>query len=317
MTTAPPFDPELAPILAASPIPATITADMIPVLRSAPFTPPIADLVAGRPLEHRDVEIEGPDGGRLTLAVIRPAERTPDAPVILYLHGGGMIIGDRFTGIAPVLDWVETHGAAAVSVEYRLAPEHPAPAAVEDAYAALRWVASQGRELGIDTRRLIVAGTSAGGGIAASTVLHARDAGGPAVLAQLLMSPMLDDRDETLSTEQYAEAGSWTRVSNTTGWSALLGDRRGGPQVTSDDAASRATDLTGLPSTFIDVGSAEVFRDEDTAYAARLWEAGIDAELHVWAGGFHIFDGIAPAARISQATVEARHTWLRRILGRQ
>ncbi|MFJ3407117.1 alpha/beta hydrolase [Promicromonospora sp. NPDC090134] len=316
MTTIPPFDPELAPILAASPIPSTITADMIPVLRSVPFTPPIADLVAGRPIEHRDIEIEGPGGGRITLAVIRPTERTPDAPVILYLHGGGMIIGDRFTGIAPVLDWVETHGVVAVSVEYRLAPEHPAPAGVEDAYAALQWIADQASELGIDARRVIVAGTSAGGGIAASTVLRARDAGGPAVHGQLLMSPMLDDRDETLSTLQYADTGSWTRVSNTTGWSALLGDRRGGPQVTSDDAAARATDLTGLPSTFIDVGSAEVFRDEDTAYANSLWEAGIDTELHVWAGGFHIFDGIAPDAQISRATVKARHTWLRRILSR-
>jgi acetyl esterase/lipase len=145
--------------------------------------------------------------------------------------------------------------------------------------------------------------------------LLARDRQGPTALAQLLMSPMLDDRDQSVSSHQYSQTGSWSRESNDTGWNALLGERRKTDAVSIYAAPARAGDLSGLPPAFIDVGSAEVFRDEDVAYADRLWASGVQAELHVWAGGFHIFDGAVPTAALSVAALDARTAWVRRTLG--
>ncbi|MFE6360274.1 alpha/beta hydrolase [Streptomyces sp. NPDC057806] len=310
----PPYDPELGELLANSPLPAVITAEMIEPLRAAPFTAPIEEVLATRALDHRVVTVPGPDG-ELTASVFTPRDKAATAPGIYFLHGGGMIVGDRFTGIANILDWALEHGAVVVSLDYRLAPEHPAPAPVEDAYAGFVWTAAHAAELGIDPERILLAGTSAGGGLAAGVALLARDRKGPTALAQLLMSPMLDDRDQTVSTLQYSGTGSWSRESNSTGWTALLGDLRGTDAVSPYSAPARATDLSGLPPAFIDVGSAEVFRDEDVTYASRLWAAGVQAELHVWAGGFHIFDGAAPAAALSTAALTARTAWVRRTLG--
>jgi acetyl esterase/lipase len=125
---------------------------------------------------------------------------------------------------------------------------------------------------------------------------------------------MLDDRDSTASSRQYTQTGSWSRESNDTGWTALLGDRRKTERVSTYAAPARATDLTGLPPAFVDVGSAEVFRDEAVAYASALWAAGVQAELHVWAGGFHMFHGPAPTAALSVAAVRERADWVRRAL---
>ncbi|MYX20473.1 alpha/beta hydrolase fold domain-containing protein, partial [Streptomyces sp. SID8380] len=156
---------------------------------------------------------------------------------------------------------------------------------------------------------------SAGGGLAAGVALAARDRGGPALLGQLLMCPMLDDRNDTPSAVQMAGTGLWDREANHMGWTALLGERRGGPDVSPYAAPARAVDLAGLPPAFVDVGSAETFRDEDVAYASRLWACGVQTELHVWPGGFHGFDGIAPQAALSQTARTTRTEWLRRLLG--
>lgn len=312
--TRPPYDPELGELLANSPLPATITGEMIEPLRAAPFTAPIEEVLSTRDLDHRVVVVPV-DDGELSASVFTPRGRRTAGPGIYFLHGGGMIIGDRFTGIATILDWAEEHDAVVVSLDYRLAPEHPAPTPVEDAYAGWVWTAAHADDLGIDPDRMLLAGTSAGGGLAAGVALLARDRQGPKAMAQLLMSPMLDDRDETVSTLQYSGTGSWSRESNTTGWTALLGELRGTEAVSVYSAPARATDLSDLPPAFIDVGSAEVFRDEDTAYASRLWAGGVQAELHVWAGGFHIFDGAAPTAALSTAAVAARTAWVRRTLG--
>jgi len=134
------------------------------------------------------------------------------------------------------------------------------------------------------------------------------------LLAQLLTSPMLDDRNDSVSSRQYTRAGTWSHESNGTGWDALLGARRGAADVSPYAAPARASDLAGLPPAYIDVGSAEVFRDENVAYASRLWEAGVQAELHVWAGGFHGFDAAAPDAVLSEAARSARAGWLERTL---
>ena len=309
----PPYDPELAPTLDASPLPQTVTIDMVQGLRANPFTPPVDDLLASHAIDREDHSIAAP-GGDLTVTVFRPRGVTGLRPGIVFLHGGGMIIGDRFSGIEELLHWTERHGAVSVTVEYPLAPEHPDPAPVEGAYAALLWTAANSDDLGIDGERLMIAGSSAGAGIAAGVALLARDRGGPALIAQMLGSPMLDDRNETVSSHQYTQTGSWSRESNDTGWNALLGDRRGTELVSQYASPARALDLSGLPPAFIDVGSAEVFRDEAVAYASALWAAGVQAELHVWAGGFHMFHGPAPTAAVSVAAVATRADWMSRTL---
>jgi acetyl esterase/lipase len=131
----------------------------------------------------------------------------------------------------------------------------------------------------------------------------------------LLLCPMLDDRNDTPSAHQMPGVGVWDRTANETGWTALLGDRRGGPDVSPYAAPARAEDLTGLPPAFLDVGSAETFRDEVVAYASRLWQAGGVAELHVWPGGFHGFDLMAPHTALAKAMTATRTAWVARLLG--
>ena len=132
--------------------------------------------------------------------------------------------------------------------------------------------------------------------------------------AMLLMWPMLDDRNDTASARQVDGAGIWDRTSNQTGWTALLGERRGTDDVSIYAAPARATDLAGLPPAYVEAGSVEVFRDEAVAFANRLWEAGGSAELHIWSGGFHGFQGVVPTAAVSQRAIQTREAWVRRLL---
>ncbi|GAB3689589.1 alpha/beta hydrolase [Actinocorallia lasiicapitis] len=258
--------------------------------------------------------IPGPAGAPEVLVVVcLPTAATGPVPGILFLHGGGMIIGDSRTGLPQTLDLALGVGAAVVSVEYRLAPENPHPAPVEDCYAALRWLAEQAGELGVDPARLIVSGTSSGGGLAAAVALLARDRGGPALAGQLLNCPMLDSRNDTPSSHQMAGVAYWDHSANETGWTALLGEAR--PDADQYASPALATDLSGLPPAFIDVGSAETFRDEDVAYATAIWRAGGVAELHVWPGAFHSSDLLAPDAVLSKEARAAQARWLRRVLG--
>jgi acetyl esterase/lipase len=316
----PPFDPELAAALAAvgDALPSSVTSDMIPAMRQVlpGLEPPTnAELSRDGAFDVEERLVPGPAGAPdVSLLVCRPTGSTTPLAAVYHTHGGGMIIGDNRTGILEMLDWAQELRLVIVSVEYRLAPEHPHPAPVEDCYAGLVWTAEHADELGIDASRLIVAGGSAGGGLAAALALLARDRGGPALFAQVLKCPMLDDRNNTPSSLQMAGRGVWDHTSNDTGWTALLGADRGGPDVSPYAAPARATDLSGLPPAFIDVGSAETFRDEDIAYASAIWRAGGQAELHVWPGGFHGFDQFVPDAVISQSAKAARVVWLRRLL---
>ena len=157
-------------------------------------------------------------------------------------------------------------------------------------------------------------GASAGGCLAAATALLARDRGGPTLAGQLLLSPMLDDRADSPASVQTAGTGTWDRGWSQVAWRALLGSDAGGAGTSPFAAPARATDLSGLPPTFVDVGSAEPFRDEAVDYAARIWRAGGSAELHVWPGAFHGFDVFAPGARLSLAARAARTDWTRRLL---
>lgn len=313
----PPFDPELEAVLAviADQLPPSITPEMIPLLRTAQMPGPTSeDILAEAGVSRRDVTIAGHRGEEIEVTVLQREGRTGTGPGVYHTHGGGMIMGDRFVGLAQILPWIIELDAVVVTVEYRLAPEFPDPYPIEDCYAGLLWTAENAAELGIDPERLIIAGASAGGGLAAGTALLARDRRGPALAGQVLIYPMLDDRDETVSTVQISGVGVWDRQSNITGWSALLGDRRGTDAVSVYAAPARAEDLSGLPPAFIDCGSAEVFRDEDVAYATGLWRAGVQAELHVWPGGFHGFDMMAPHTELAQAMTAARNAWVRRVL---
>ncbi|MER5339103.1 alpha/beta hydrolase [Streptomyces mirabilis] len=315
----PPFDPELAAALEIirEQLPSSFSVEMIPALREGMALSEGADLDLTRDgafaVEERTVP--GPQGAPdIPLLICRPTRAAAAVPVVYNVHGGGMVIGDNRTGVGEMLDWAEELGTAVVSVEYRLAPEHPHPALVEDCYAGLKWTAEHAGELGFDPERIIVAGASAGGGLTAAVALLARDRGTPALLGQVLLCPMLDDRNDTPSSRQMAGLGVWDRAANHMGWTALLGDARGGPDVSPYAAPARAEDLSGLPPAFIDVGSAETFRDEAVAYASGLWQAGGRAELHVWPGGFHGYDLMAPQAALSQDTKAARLRWLRRLL---
>ncbi|QFZ77947.1 alpha/beta hydrolase fold domain-containing protein [Streptomyces fagopyri] len=316
----PPFDPELAAALevVSEQMSPALYPGMIPALREemAAWEGADSDLTMDGAFEVEDRTVPGPRGAPdISLLVCRPTGTDVTVPVVYHTHGGGMVVGDRRSGVAEILGWASELGTAVVSVEYRLAPENPHPAPVEDCYAGLVWTAGHAAELGFDAGRIVVADGSAGGGLAAAVGLLARDRGGPALLGQVLLCPMLDDRNDTPSSHQMAGLGLWDRTANDTGWTALLGDARGGPDVSPYAAPARAGDLSGLPPAFIDVGSAETFRDEAVAYATRMWQAGGRAELHVWPGGFHGYDQLAPQAALSQDTKAARLRWLRRLLG--
>jgi acetyl esterase/lipase len=312
----PPFAPEFEDMLAtmAEAMPAPLTAAMIPLLRQGSPVDIDDRALGAAGLVRRDVTIAGYQGAPIVVSVIARSDHAGHGPGIYYTHGGGMVAGDRVAGLQILMPWIVDHDAVVVTAEYRLAPEYPDPVPVEDCYAALVWAAANARELGFDAERLMIAGVSAGGGLAAGTALLARDRGGPRLIGQVLMCAMLDDRDRTVSSAQFDGIGVWDRGSNRMGWTALLGDRRGGDAVSIYAAPARAADLSGLPPAFIDVGSAEVFRDEDVAYATALWRAGVQAELHVWPGGFHGFDLLVPQSPLSQAVVASRGAWVARLL---
>lgn len=295
-----------------------LRADTILVNRQhfATVIPPLAAQIAGRAVVCEDRVIPGPAGAPdVEITIVRPAHGAARlAPAALSIHGGGMVLGTRFFGTPELLDLAERFDVVGVAVEYRLAPEHPGPAQAEDCYAALVWMAAHADELGIDPARIMVSGASAGGGLSAAVALMARDRGGPAIVGQLLNCPMLDDRNESVSARQYDGIGAWDRNNNDTAWDAICGASRFTDAVSPYTAPSRATDLAGLPPAFIEVGAAETFRDEAVDYANRIWATGGQAELHVWAGGYHGFSGFSPDAIVSLAANAARYSWIRRIL---
>lgn len=279
-------------------------------------TPSLDEVIDGRPVEWRDHVVPGPPGEpAVTVVVIRPRGGATCPAAVYNIHGGGMYMGTRFLFLDSLVDLVADYGIVAMSVEYRLAPEHPHPAPVEDSYAGLIWASQHATELGFDPSRLAVIGASAGGGLAAAATLLARDRGGPELAGQGLYCPMLDDRNDSVSSRQHERIAGWDRQSNHWGWTFLLGQEPGGPDVSAYAAPARAADLSGLPPAFVDAGANEVMRDEAVEYALRLWAAGGQAELHVWAGAFHGFTSDVPESTICRASQEARRSWLVRVLG--
>ena len=197
-----------------------------------------------------------------------------------------------------------------VAVEYRLALEHPHPAPVQDCYAALKWMAQNADDLAFDPNRLAVVGGSAGGGLTIATTMMARDKGFPRICFQMPLYPMIDDRNETPSSYEIMDLGIWDREGNVEAWQWYLGGKP------ADDyaAPARAEKLAGLPPTFIDVGELDLFRDEDIQFAARLIQAGVPTELHVYPGAYHASEVFAPEAALSQSILSRRTEALLRAL---
>lgn len=236
--------------------------------------------------------------------LFRPAGPTGRGPALLWIHGGGYVIGAAAQDDVLCRRFAEELGATVVSVDYRLAPEHPYPASVEDCYSALTWLASLPS---VDPGRVAIGGASAGGGLAAALALLARDRGEVSPAAQLLVYPMLDDR--TVDRDGLDKPGLrlWNQSSNKFGWAAYLGDAD--PNVA---VPARREDLSGLPPAWIGVGTLDLFHDEDLAYAERLRAAGVPCEVEVVDGAFHGFDGIAPKAEVSLSFFRSQCAMLRR-----
>lgn len=277
-------------------------------------------IAAGRPatagVEVDRFSLATADGADLPLWWYRPTGVALPGSALLYLHGGGMILAWSEVGSvydAVVREYVAASGVPALVVDYRVAPEHPDPTPVSDCYAALQWLADHAAELGVEPDRIGVGGDSAGGGLAAGVALLSRDQGGPAIALQLLAYPMLDDRTVEPDPQLPPELLVWTYDDNLTGWSALLGDAAGAPDVPAYAAPARAADLSGLPPTYIDTGDLDIFRDEDIAYARRLALAGVPTELHVHPGCPHGFETFAPQASVSRQAIDNRVHRLRRL----
>ena len=316
MTTAtggPGVDRELAELLRQLPDAPPLDEQTLPLIRPYAVVPAETAL-AGAEVARCDVTVAAADGTDIGMTVLSPVgldRAAGAAPCVYWLHGGGMVMGDRFSQIDVPLEWLVRLGAVLVTVDYRLAPEATGLTLVEDAYAGLLWTHEHAAELGVDPERLVVAGISAGGGIAAGCTLLARDRGGPGLAAQVLICPMLDHRNDTASAHQYDGPGVWSRDANAFGWRSVI---NGAGTVSEYISPALAQDLSGLPTTYIDTGSAEVFRDEDVTYASRIWAAGGQAELHVYAGGFHGFDTTFPQVRVAATARQTRSDWLDRVL---
>jgi acetyl esterase/lipase len=233
--------------------------------------------------------------------VYRANDQTRKLPALYWIHGGGYVMGDIEQDDRLMKQLVKRIGCVAVSVDYRLAPEHPFPAPVEDCYAGLKWLFANAPELGVEPSRIAIGGASGGGGLAAGLALLARDRGEVQIAFQLLIYPMIDDR-------------MWNRESNRLGWKAYLGRDGGGADVSPYAAATRATDLRNLPPAYIPVGALDLFVDENIEYAQRLIQAGVPTELHVYPGAFHGFDMFAPSAKVSKQFKADRESALRRAL---
>jgi acetyl esterase len=249
----------------------------------------------------------------VSVRLYRPKETAGPVPGILLIHGGGFIIGSVEAEHAGAAMTAIATGALVASVEYRLAPEHPYPAGLHDCYSALKYVAEQAGELGIDPARIALSGASAGGGLAAGTALLARDLGGPAICFQMLHIPELDDRLETPSMRRFVDSPVWNQPLAVQSWHAYLGDLADADDVPSYAAPARAGDLTGLPPAYISTAENDPLRDEGMTYAMRLLQAGVSVELHQFPGTFH-GSALVTTAAVSKRAQRESMVVLRRAL---
>ncbi len=262
-------------------------------------------------VESRDVLVSGSAGDpNVAARTYRMLDQLESSPALLWIHGGGYVLGDLNSTDIMVRQLVADTGCVIVSVDYRLAPENPYPAPLEDCYSALRYLFDHADTLQVDRTRIAVGGASAGGGLAAGLALLARDRGEFDIAFQLLLYPMLDDRNIQPASEVRPDTLLWTRKNNLIGWRSYLGQEPGTGDVSPYAAAFRAEDLSRLPPAFIPVGDLDLFLDENTEYAGRLNAAGVKAQLTVYPGAYHAFDFMAPQAAVSRQFVADLNTAL-------
>ncbi|MGC0334137.1 acetyl esterase [Streptomyces sp. SAI-170] len=288
----------------------------VPLFPRADFTDPVtarkalAELAAAVPApDTGDLEVEDrtvPADPDVQVRVYRPRQAQG---AVLWLHGGGFVMGDARTEHPWAARLAHGSGAVVISVSYRLAPEDPFPAALDDAYAVLAWTAEHAAELGVDPERIAVGGHSAGGGLAAALALRARDEQGPAICFQVLNQAQLDDRQEVWSQRTFTDTPWVNRDKIAQSWRHYLGSRPATPYA----APARADDLSGLPPAYVSTAEFDPNRDDDLDYALRLLRSGVSVELHQWAGTFHGSQALL-SAEVSQRQIAELGAVLRRAL---
>lgn len=305
-------DPELRPMLSLLPA-EHVSDESLARYRALSFDTASED-TANTVLRERRFA-DGFNGApSVALQVYRPVAATGLLPCVYHIHGGGFVMGAAANHDAANARLAAELDCVVVSVDYRLAPESAFPGPLDDCYAGLAYLFSNAKTLGIDVANIGVAGESAGGGLAAGLALLARDRGMLPLTFQHLIYPMLDDRTCTLE-EPHPVAGEfvWPASSNHFGWAAYLGCAPGGPDVSPYAAPARATDLAGLPPTFIATGALDLFVDENLSYSQRLIRAGVAVEFHVYPGAIHAFD-VIERSRVARALSADRKAALRRVL---
>ncbi|KAH7397963.1 arylesterase/monooxygenase [Cadophora sp. MPI-SDFR-AT-0126] len=305
------FDPEFLEALSALPPNGPPPALHDIATRRRDFDAKFSGLSAMLPdmpdVERREYWVDTADGHKIKiLGFSKKGKSTGKTSALLHFHPGGMILGSVETFAKVVAMQVSATGVPMYSVDYRLAPEYPGLIPVEDSYASLLWLRSQADSLNIDLNRIGVIGESSGGGLAASVALMARDNKlSPPLAKQILIYPLLDDRNLTPN-PAIEPMAIWTMGDNITAWTAILGDKAGKAGVSIYSAPARAPNLAGLPSTYIEVGELDIFRDEDARYAQRIAEANVSIEFHLYPGLPHAFEGIAPQIGASTRAMENR-----------
>lgn len=310
------YDPELAPIISLLPVESDWSD--LDAARAG-----MAELVASLPPPHQigedqvrfeDRSVPGPaDAPELSVRVYTPVGEAGVRPGVLYIHGGGFCFGSVEFEHFGALEVAHRAGAVVVSVEYRLAPEHPFPAGIEDCYSALKWLASEAKSLGVDADRIAVMGQSAGGGLSAGLALMARDRGGPAICFQVLGIPELDHRLETASMREFVDTPLWNRPNAVMSWRCYLGEEPG--DVSPYASPSIARDLSGLPPAYVSTMEFDPLRDEGIEYALRLLQAGVPVELHQFPGTFHGSGLVAGAAVSRRGQAEMMQALIRGLGG--
>jgi acetyl esterase/lipase len=308
MSREPFYDPEVRAAIEAGARLGTVDATTLPKLRANRLLESEQVTLSDR-VSRTDVTVPGPPGAPdVRLRVHRRVGVDGPLPCLYWIHGGGYVMGSPEQDDLRFDRWCQRFDVVGVAVQYRLAPEHPYPAGVEDCYAGLRWIKANGAELGIDTARIGIGGPSGGGGLAAALALVVRDRGEFAIDYQLLIYPMIDDTRTSVTANW--DVPVWNPSSNEFGWTSYLGELHGTDRIPAHAAPSRELDLSGLPPTYIMVGTLDGFADEDIDYAQRLNHAGVSVELHVYPGAPHGFEGFAPNTTVARQARRDINNWL-------
>lgn len=309
------IDPELAPALDMAPFGDFSDIQTVRTMSDKIFAEMAALMPPVKGVRIENKTVPGPkDSPDVNLRVYSPEKQLNSAiPGLLWIHGGGYIAGNLEIDDYSMKQICLKAECVIVAVNYRLAPENPFPAPLEDCYAALKWMAGENCNLNIDKSRIAIGGGSAGGGLAAGLAILARDRAEVKIIFQMLIYPMLDCRNISPSSYAITDPRTWDREKNIFGWNAYLGSAAGSADISPYASPSCAKDLSGLPPAYIAVGELDLFLDEDIDYAQGLLQAGISTELHVYPGATHGFDGMANAT-VSKRYIQERDDAIQRAL---